>query len=92
MISIATLKAHLSSCLKSVKSGREVWITDRGRPVARIVPLTGKQAGREDLVQAGLLRPPLRRPPPSFWDRVPRRDLKDSGATRALLEERDSAR
>lgn len=36
---IADLKARLSSYLKLVKAGREVLITERGVPVAKIVPL-----------------------------------------------------
>ena len=34
---IREAKAHLSSLLAAVRSGEDVLITDRGRPVARIV-------------------------------------------------------
>ncbi len=36
---IAELKAHLSRYLERVKSGNEVLVTERGRPIARIVPI-----------------------------------------------------
>ncbi len=59
-VSIAELKARLSEHLRRVKSGDEIVITDRGAPVARIVPLDAaeRRATRRDrLATAGLLRP-----------------------------------
>ncbi|MEW5934009.1 MAG: type II toxin-antitoxin system prevent-host-death family antitoxin [Bacillota bacterium] len=35
---IAELKARLSEYLKIVKSGTEVVVTERGNPIARIIP------------------------------------------------------
>lgn len=48
-----------------------VTITDRGKPVARIVPLSYKETGYERLVREGRLRPargtwPKERPIPPF--------------------------
>src|SRR5258708_27591741 len=40
-IGIAELKASLSKCLARVKAGEEVLITERGQPIARILPLVG---------------------------------------------------
>ena len=40
-IGIAELKASLSEYLARVKAGEEVLITERGQPIARIVPLVG---------------------------------------------------
>jgi prevent-host-death family protein len=37
-VGIRELKAQLSGYLKEVKNGRTVVITDRGRPVGRIIP------------------------------------------------------
>lgn len=42
---IAELKARLSHFLSITRSGEEVVITDRGRPVARLVPLAEREAG-----------------------------------------------
>jgi prevent-host-death family protein len=59
--SISILKAHLSRYVDAVKSGEEVIVTERGRPVAR---LTGLDVAREPdgrtalLVREGRMRPP----------------------------------
>jgi len=56
---VAELKARLTSYLKRVKSGDEVLITERGEPIAKLVPLdTAEKRGtrRERLAKAGLLR------------------------------------
>jgi prevent-host-death family protein len=57
---VAQMKAKLSEYLRQVKSGGEVVITERGIPVARLVPLESdeRRATREErLIRAGLLRP-----------------------------------
>lgn len=38
-VKIAELKDHLSEHLRAVEAGGEVEVTDRGRPIARIVPI-----------------------------------------------------
>ena len=37
-IGIRQLKAELSQCLRRVEAGEQIIITDRGAPIARIVP------------------------------------------------------
>jgi len=37
-IGIRELKSTLSECVREVKSGRTIVVTDHGRPVARIIP------------------------------------------------------
>jgi prevent-host-death family protein len=57
--SVAQIKARLSEYLRQVKSGEEVLITERGMPVARIVPLDDgerRETRRSRLVRAGVLR------------------------------------
>jgi prevent-host-death family protein len=57
---VADLKAHLSRYLERVKAGQEVTITERGLPVAKLVPFerAGQARSRRDrLVRAGLLLP-----------------------------------
>jgi prevent-host-death family protein len=39
-VNIARFKAQLSSYLRAVRKGHELVITDRDRPVARVVPYT----------------------------------------------------
>ena len=80
---VAQIKARLSEYLRQVKDGSEVVITERGIPVARLVPLAPdeKRATREErLIRSGALRPPS----------GPRRRLgipkTKRGAGRAVLE------
>jgi prevent-host-death family protein len=39
IVKIAELKDHLSKHLRAVEAGGEVTVTDRNRPIARIVPV-----------------------------------------------------
>ncbi len=57
--SISELKANLSRFVNEVRRGGEVQILDRGRPVARLVPVdTANDSGaRERLIRQGLIRP-----------------------------------
>lgn len=52
---IAELKARLSEYLSRVKAGEEVLVTDRGRPVARLVPI-GQDVGPMDEAERARLR------------------------------------
>jgi prevent-host-death family protein len=57
--SVAELKARLSEHLRAVKAGGVVLVTERGRPIARLVPVSGELAGESRLAQlerAGLVR------------------------------------
>jgi prevent-host-death family protein len=88
---IATLKASLSELLAGVKAGEEVVVTDRGRPVARIVPYVSGDAELDELVRAGQLRRRGEPLPPGFWSRPGPAD--DEGRLlRALLDEREAGR
>jgi prevent-host-death family protein len=56
---ISTLKAKLSEHIAAVKRGEEVLVTERGEPVARIVPVSPdsvKDRRVRDLVARGVLR------------------------------------
>ena len=45
-IGIRELKSTLSECVREVKAGRTIVVTDHGRPVARIIPEpAGKSRG-----------------------------------------------
>ncbi len=55
---IAELKARLSEYLDRVKAGHEVLVTDRGRPIAKLIPVgaaLSKESRRERLARQGLL-------------------------------------
>jgi prevent-host-death family protein len=89
--SVAILKASLSELLAGVKAGGEVIVTERGRPVARIVPYESGGAELDDLVRMGQVRRSRSHLPPDFWA-VPRPADPDGRLLQALLEERETAR
>lgn len=92
--SISSLKARLSRYLAAVRGGQEVLVTDRGTPVARLVPVHGPQEeeGRlRQLVRGGRLRPPRHPLPPDFWD-LPRPGDPEGRSLFTLLEERAEGR
>lgn len=43
MVGVAELKARLAKYLRQVKSGNEILITERGSPVAKLVPIDATQ-------------------------------------------------
>jgi prevent-host-death family protein len=54
-VNIHEAKTHLSRLLVRVSSGEEVIITSAGKPVARLVPITGKPARRKPGSAAGMV-------------------------------------
>ena len=88
---VASLKASLSQVLARVKAGEEVIVTERGRPVARIVPYEPGGDELDDLVRKGQVRRSRGHLPPDFWSR-PRPADPEGRLLRALLEERETAR
>lgn len=55
-IGIRELKSHLSAYLRRVKAGETVVITERGKPVGRIVPLEDSlEQTLRSLEEAGVL-------------------------------------
>lgn len=89
--SVVQLKARLSEYLRRVKAGHELVITERGLPIARILPLDvdqQKSTRHERLVRAGVIRPGRNggRVPKSILETPP---VKISGVLDALLAERD---
>jgi prevent-host-death family protein len=94
-VSVTNLKARLSEFLRGVKRGAEIVVVERGRPIAKLVPLHprgSERDAREELVRLGLLRPGRGPLPARFWKERPRvRDPKGS-VLKGLLEERDAGR
>ena len=88
---IAKLKASLSELLAGVKAGEEVVVTDRGRPVARIVPYASDGGEVDDLVRAGQVRRARGPVPQGFWAQPMPAD-PDGRLLQALLEEREAGR
>ena len=91
-VNVAELKATLSSHLQKVKLGEEVLVTERGKPIAWIVPYarSGSVDDRyTELIRSGKMRPPRHRQPEEFWDEELVPDPGDT-VLKALLEERES--
>ena len=92
---ISKLKASLSEYLDVVRAGEEVLVTDRGKPVAQIVPVPeerGPNAARmKEMAAAGILRPGKGKVPKGFWSI--RRPADPGGlALRAMQDERKDGR
>ena len=93
-VSISELKAQLSAFLDIVREGGEVLVTDRGRLVARLSPVTGvelEESRRELLIRSGQLRVPAAPLPADFWSR-PRPADPEGRSLAVLLEERGEGR
>lgn len=92
---VAQLKARLSGYLRHVKGGHEVLITERGLPVAKIVPLDAsglRDERRLRLAKAGLLQL-ARKPLPRSVLSPPRGDPSiGTEVLSHLLEERKDGR
>jgi prevent-host-death family protein len=85
---IAELKAGFSEYLARVKAGEEVLITEHGRPIARIVPLSAAETpGIGELVRAGILRAPDRPLGDDFF-RLPRPRDAEAAVRAGLAAER----
>ncbi len=86
------LRAYLREYLNKVKAGNEVLITDRGKPVARLVPISRAREGRKSLTKMekqGLIRLGSGKLPKIFWS-LPK-PLDPEGLVRkALMDERNS--
>ena len=89
---IAELKASLSRYLAAVKAGEEVIVTERGRPIATISPITSSGGDEEErlhrLAAMGLVRIGKRKFPRGFWDVALPAD-PEGLVRKALLEERE---
>lgn len=86
--SVVQLKARLSEWLRLVKAGHELVITERGVPVARVVPLDEGQrrsTRRLRLTRGGLMKPGRGKLPP-LLKKAP--TGPNSGVLAALLAER----
>lgn len=92
---VSKLKATLSEYLTKVKAGEEVIITERGKPIAKIVPLPRNGSSisphLQELARAGLVRLGSGKLPAGFW-KLPRPKDPKGLAVQALLEERAEGR
>lgn len=95
--SITQAKNTLSALIDGLKDGSPVLIVGRGRPVARLEPVTGGQEGGQNgrlsrLVHDGLVRPRRTRPPRTLFSGEPPRTNTGALAVDALIGERREGR
>jgi antitoxin (DNA-binding transcriptional repressor) of toxin-antitoxin stability system len=93
--SITQTKNGLSALIDGLKGGEAVLIVDRGRPVARLEPVTGGeesgQGGRlSRLIRDGVLRPRRTVAPAAVFSTAPPR--ADASALASLIDERREGR
>ena len=89
--SVSKLKASLSEYLKRVKAGEEVLVTERGRPIAKLCPISGSDVLSEHLIEMekqGLLKRGTGKLPKNFWDLPRPKDPKGS-VRKAVSQERE---
>lgn len=94
-VAVSELKASLSRFLAAVKEGEEIIVTDRGKPVAKLVPVTRDETDRPPhllaLERAGMVKIGTGGLPHGFWD-LPRPKDPKNRALEALLQERVESR
>jgi prevent-host-death family protein len=92
---VSELKAGLSAYLARVKAGEEVVVTERGRPVAKLVPIPPTEDAEVERLQRleaeGLIKLGTGRIPDDFWE-MPRPNDPEGLVLKALLEEREEGR
>ena len=96
-VSITEAKNKLSALIDGLRGGSPVLIVDRGRPVARLEPVTdgpdAEHGGRlSRLVRDGIVRPRRAAPPRTLFSHQPPRARPGVSAVEALLEERREGR
>ena len=94
--SITEAKNNLSALIDGVKGGSPVLIVDRGRPVARLEPVTASRSGDDDrrgrLVREGIVRPGRNAMPKTLFATPPPKPKKGASGVRVLLDERREGR
>jgi prevent-host-death family protein len=96
-VSITEAKNKLSALIDGLKGSSPILIVDRGRPVARLEPMTAEVdaepgARLSRLVRDGVVRPRRAAPPRTVFSQPPPRAKPGVSAVEALLAERRESR
>jgi prevent-host-death family protein len=92
--SVVELKAKLSEHLRQVKSGHELIVTERGIPVARMLPLDDgerRSTRRVRLTRSGALKPGRGKLPAALKQPPSGRDDGSAVVAALIAERRDGA-
>ena len=94
--SITEAKNTLSALIDSLRSGSPVLIVDRGRPVARLEPVSGADDASDGrlsrLLRDGVIRPRRNRPPRELFRSKPPQRRAGASAVDMVLQERREGR
>ena len=94
--SITEAKNNFSALIDGVKSGSPVLIVDRGRPVARLEPVSGVRSDDDSrlarLVREGIVRPARAAVSKTVFTTKPPRLKGSVSGVRVLLDERREGR
>lgn len=88
---VSRLKASLSEYLRSVKAGEEILVTERGQPIAKLVPAAAANFLPDHLVEMekqGVIKIGSGKLPKGFWD-LPRPKDPKGLVVKAALRERE---
>ncbi|HXX52784.1 MAG TPA: type II toxin-antitoxin system prevent-host-death family antitoxin [Xanthobacteraceae bacterium] len=96
-VSITEAKNRLSALIDGLRGGVRVLIVDRGRPVARLEPVTGGSVGEDEgrlsrLVRDGTVRAGNAARTRSLGAENPPSAREDASVVTALLDERREGR
>ena len=90
-VAVREFKACLSEYLALVKAGEEVVVTERGKPVARLAPISSYPILPQRLAEMeklGLVRRGSGQLPNQFWE-LPRFQDPEGRTLKVLLAERE---
>ena len=95
--SITEAKNSLSALIDGLKAGSPVLIVDRGRPVARLEPVTGSAPNEQDgrlsrLLRDGVVRPRRSDPSRALFRAEPPSLRAGASGVGALIRERREGR
>ena len=89
---VSELKASLSKYVARVKNGEEILVTERGKPVAKLVPVPSDEDPEmermRELERRGIVTVGTGRLPEDFWD-LPRAPDPEGLVRKAVREERE---
>ena len=86
-VGIRELRQNASRYLARVEAGEELGVTNKGRVVARLVPVSTTERSREALIEAGVLVPAQRSGP--LLPAAPIRRRRKRSLTEVLAEIRE---
>jgi prevent-host-death family protein len=88
---VSKLKASLSEYLRSVKAGEEVLVSERGRPIAKLIPSASSKSLPDHLIEMekqGLVKLGSGKLPKGFWN-LPRPKDPKGLVVKAVIRERE---